>query len=129
MTRAPPRSLSAVSPSWSFERPRASTSYRFNSGTRGSYNPPPLIERLLTGWPSLPRGFARPLSLITLIVWAGTMTLVVRKATEQTALALTSELAAYGERARWSGIYYRGEKIGFSVSQVTERPGGLKLQE
>ncbi len=57
------------------------------------------------------------------------MVLVVRKATEQTALALTSELAAYGERARWSGIYYRGEKIGFSVSQMTERPGGFKLQE
>ena len=57
------------------------------------------------------------------------MVLVVRKATEQTALALTSDLAAYGERARWSGIYYRGEKIGFSVSQVTERSGGFKLQE
>lgn len=57
------------------------------------------------------------------------MVLVVRKATEQTALALTSDLAAYGERARWSGIYYRGEKIGFSVSQITERPGGFKLQE
>ena len=57
------------------------------------------------------------------------MVLVVRKATEQTALALTSDLAAYGERARWSGIYYRGEKIGFSVSQMTERPGGFKLQE
>ena len=55
--------------------------------------------------------------------------MVVRKATEQTALALTSDLAAYGERARWSGIYYRGEKIGFSVSQMTERPGGFKLQE
>lgn len=58
------------------------------------------------------------------------MVFVVRKATEQTALALTSDLAAYGERARWSGIYYRGEKIGFSVSQMTERPeGGFKLQE
>ncbi len=57
------------------------------------------------------------------------MVLVVRKATEQTALALTSDLAAYGERARWSGIYYRGEKIGFSVSQMTERAGGFKLQE
>jgi len=57
------------------------------------------------------------------------MVLVVRKATKQTALALTSDLAAYGERARWSGIYYRGEKIGFSVSQMTERPGGYKLQE
>ena len=58
------------------------------------------------------------------------MGFVVRKATEQTALALTSDLSAYGERARWSGIYYRGEKIGFSVSQVSERPGGgFKLEE
>ncbi|HRB12802.1 MAG TPA: transglutaminase-like domain-containing protein [Vicinamibacteria bacterium] len=88
-----------------------------------------MIERLLTRWPSLPKGIAAPLSLITLMVWTGAMVLVVRKATEQTALALTSDLAAYGERARWSGIYYRGEKIGFSVSQMTERPGGFKLQE
>jgi len=70
------------------------------------------------------------LSLITLVLWTVAMVFVVRKATEQTALALTSDLAAYGERARWSGIYYRGEKIGFSVSQMTERPeGGFKLQE
>jgi hypothetical protein len=89
-----------------------------------------LIERLLTRWPSLPKGIAAPLSLITMILWVGAMALVVRKATEQTALALTSDLAGYGERARWSGIYYRGEKIGFSVSQMTERPeGGFRLQE
>lgn len=93
------------------------------------YNRRPLIERLLTWWPSLPRGFSRPLSLITLVLWTGAMVLVVQKAAEQTALALTADLAAYGERARWSGIYYRGEKIGFSVSQITERPGGFKLQE
>ncbi len=93
------------------------------------YNPRPLIERLLTRWPAFPRGLSIPLSLLTLVVWTGAMALVVRKATEQTALALTSDLAAYGERARWSGIYYRGEKIGFSVSQMTERPGGFKLQE
>lgn len=67
--------------------------------------------------------------MVTLVVWGAAMLLVVRKATEQTALALTSDLAAYGDRARWSGIYYRGEKIGFSVSQMTERPGGFKLQE
>jgi transglutaminase-like putative cysteine protease len=66
---------------------------------------------------------------VTLVVWSAVMVLVVRKATEQTALALTSDLSAYGERARWSGIYYRGEKIGFSVSQMTDRPGGFKLQE
>ena len=88
-----------------------------------------MIERLLTRWPSLPKGLQAPLTLITLVAWVGAMGLVVRKATEQTALALTSDLAAYGERARWSGIYYRGEKIGFSVSQVTERTGGFKLQE
>ncbi len=93
------------------------------------YNARPLIERLLTRWPAFPRGLSMPLSLLTLLVWTGAMALVVRNATEQTALALTSDLAAYGERARWSGIYYRGEKIGFSVSQMTERPGGFKLQE
>lgn len=87
------------------------------------------MERLLTQWPSFPRSLSRPLSLITLLAWGAAMFLVVQKATEQTALALTSDLLAYGERARWSGIYYRGDKIGFSVSQVTERPGGFKLLE
>lgn len=64
-----------------------------------------------------------------MVLWAGAMVLVVRKATEQTALALTSDLAAYGDRAHWSGVYYRGEKIGFSVSQITERNGGFKVRE
>lgn len=57
------------------------------------------------------------------------MFFVVRKATEQTALALSADLSAYGERAKWSGIYYRGEKIGFSVSQTTEIPEGFRIQE
>ena len=52
------------------------------------------------------------------------MVFVVRKATEQTALALTSDLAAYGERARWSAnevilvcVSGRGDK---DVAQVME---------
>ena len=130
MIKAPARKSAVTSALASLERasPRA-TSNRAMPDTLPSYNRRLLIERLLSRWPAFPARFAKPLSLITLIVWSGAMALVVRKATAQTALALTSDLAAYGDRARWSGVYYRGEKIGFSVNQVTERPGGFKLQE
>ena len=44
-----------------------------------------------------------------------------------------TDLARYGSNAQWRGVYYRGEKIGFTVSQtiplkVSDR-GGFELQE
>jgi hypothetical protein len=88
-----------------------------------------LIERILTGAPRLPLRVTRPFTAVAMAAWAFAMFLVLRKATEQTALALTADLSSYGERAKWSGIYYRGEKIGFSVGQTTETPDGFRIQE
>ena len=36
--------------------------------------------------------------------------------------SLATDLARYGPTAVWNGIYYRGEKIGFTVSQTITRP-------
>lgn len=44
-------------------------------------------------------------------------------------LALSADLARYGTSAQWKGVYYRGEKIGFMVSQALPRDGGYELQE
>src|ERR1044072_435469 len=48
---------------------------------------------------------------------------------------LATDLARYGSSAQWRGVYYRGEKLGFTVSQtvaVNEDEGGgrgFELQE
>ena len=42
---------------------------------------------------------------------------------------LATDLARYGPTAVWSGVYYRGEKIGFTVSQTTRTGDGFELQE
>lgn len=42
---------------------------------------------------------------------------------------LATDLARYGTTAQWRGVYYRGEKIGFTVSQVQATDDGFELQE
>jgi transglutaminase-like putative cysteine protease len=42
---------------------------------------------------------------------------------------LATDLARYGTTAQWRGVYYRGEKIGFTVSQVQATEDGFELQE
>ena len=42
---------------------------------------------------------------------------------------LATDLAKYGPTAIWRGIYYRGEKIGFTVSQTTRTDDGFELRE
>jgi len=42
---------------------------------------------------------------------------------------LATDLARYGSTAQWRGVYYRGEKIGFTVSQVQVVDEGFELQE
>jgi transglutaminase-like putative cysteine protease len=44
-------------------------------------------------------------------------------------VALAADLARYGGSARWHGVYYRGEKIGFTVEQTRETPEGYDLEE
>jgi hypothetical protein len=48
---------------------------------------------------------------------------------EAAPVALAADLARYGSTAQWKGVYYRGEKIGFVVSQTVPREQGYELQE
>ena len=42
---------------------------------------------------------------------------------------LATDLARYGTAAQWRGVYYRNEKIGFTVSQTIPTDTGFELQE
>jgi transglutaminase-like putative cysteine protease len=78
----------------------------------------------------LPRRMTRPLGLLVLVAWIATMaTLVGRSYGEASPANLATDLARYGSTAVWRGVYYRGEKIGFTVSQITRIDGGYELQE
>jgi transglutaminase-like putative cysteine protease len=43
--------------------------------------------------------------------------------------SLGADLASYGSSAEWRGVYYRGEKIGFTVSQTVSKGDGFELEE
>jgi transglutaminase-like putative cysteine protease len=78
----------------------------------------------------IPRGIARVLSSAVLLAWIVTMALVLARTYAQArSLNLATDLARYGTAAEWRGIYYRGEKIGFSVSQTTPRGDGFDVEE
>jgi transglutaminase-like putative cysteine protease len=78
----------------------------------------------------VPRTVTRPLSVVVLVAWAGCMAALVHRSYLQAAPAnLATDLARYGPTATWRGVYYRGEKIGFTVSQTIRTDGGFELQE
>jgi transglutaminase-like putative cysteine protease len=78
----------------------------------------------------LPRSFTRPFSLVVLTAWAVFMAVLVNREYLQASPAnLATDLARYGSSAVWKGVYYRGEKIGFTVSQVVRTDDGFELQE
>jgi transglutaminase-like putative cysteine protease len=84
----------------------------------------------LTLWRPVPRPLARALSILTLIAWVGTLAALLRDSYGRAAhVALAADLARYGSAAQWKGVYYRGEKIGFMVTQTVPRPDGFELQE
>ena len=65
------------------------------------------------------------MSILTLAAWAGVSGLLVyRSYIKASAANLATDLARYGAEAQWRGIYYRGEKIGFTVSQMVPVRGG-----
>jgi transglutaminase-like putative cysteine protease len=79
---------------------------------------------------ALPRSVTRPLSALVLVAWAATMAaLVNRSCVQASASNLATDLARYGSTAQWRGVYYRGEKIGFTVSQTLPAADGYELQE
>src|SRR5215510_4795719 len=78
----------------------------------------------------LPRRVTRPLSILILVLWAAAMAVLVRGSYLQgSAATLATDLARYGSAAVWRGIYYRGEKIGFTVSQTVPERDGFELEE
>ncbi|HKB11465.1 MAG TPA: transglutaminase-like domain-containing protein [Vicinamibacterales bacterium] len=78
----------------------------------------------------LPRSITRPVSVLLLIVWVAVMALLARRSYLQASAAtLATDLARYGSAAVWRGVYYRGEKIGFTVSQTVPEGDGFALEE
>ncbi len=78
----------------------------------------------------LPRTVTRPLSILALIGWVVTMGVMINRSYLQASSRnLATDLASYGSTAQWRGVYYRGEKIGFTVSQVLPTDDGFELRE
>ena len=78
----------------------------------------------------LPRTFTRPLAWLLLAAWVVAMVVLINRSYVQASPGnLATDLARYGSTAVWRGVYYRGEKIGFTVSQTTRTSDGFELQE
>src|SRR5687768_11386378 len=81
----------------------------------------------------LSRRVTRPLSLLMLVAWIAVMAVLVNRSYVQATGNLATDLARYGSTAQWRGVYYRGEKLGFTVSQTVPIDGGedvgFELQE
>src|SRR5687767_16042365 len=77
----------------------------------------------------LPPHVTRPLSVLVLIAWVACMANLVNRSYLQASTNLATDLARYGPTATWRGVYYRGEKIGFTVSQTIRTDEGFELQE
>jgi len=79
--------------------------------------------------PPVPRGLARRVAAGVVLAWILQMALVVRAAYLQPQASLTADLARYGAGAQWKGIYYKGEKIGWSVAETRPVEDGFELLE
>ena len=77
-----------------------------------------------------PRRLTRPLSWLVVLAWAVCMAVLVHRSYFVASAAnLATDLARYGSAAQWRGVYYRGEKIGFTVGQTVPTDDGFELQE
>jgi transglutaminase-like putative cysteine protease len=84
----------------------------------------------MTLFTPLPRVITRPVSALIVIAWVASMAVLVNRSYfDASAGNLATDLARYGSNAEWRGVYYRGEKIGFTVSQTVPRDDGFELQE
>jgi hypothetical protein len=78
----------------------------------------------------LPRRITQPISVAVLLAWVAVIAIVVNRSyLKASSATLAADLARYGSAAEWRGVYYRGEKIGFTVSQTLTTPDGFELQE
>ena len=70
------------------------------------------------------------MSILALVAWVAIMGVMINRSYLQASSRnLATDLARYGTTAQWRGVYYRGEKIGFTVSQVQATDDGFELQE
>src|SRR5258706_11757529 len=78
----------------------------------------------------LPRSVTRPVSIVILVAWVASMAVLVNKSYLHASSAnLATDLARYGSSAQWRGVYYRGDKIGFTVRPTLPTSDGFELQE
>jgi hypothetical protein len=77
----------------------------------------------------LPRPASRLLSALVLVAWVLQIGALARRAASSSSVALAADLAHYGSSAQWRGIYYRGDKIGFTVGQTTPTDSGYEIRE
>jgi len=57
------------------------------------------------------------------------MAVLLHRAYVQASTNLATDLARYGSAASWHGVYYRGDKIGFTVNQTLPKDDGFEVQE
>jgi transglutaminase-like putative cysteine protease len=114
---------------------RTSTISTFEGSTgprvyNGKLNEPPrlAVHRVRLFLPLPPR-LARLFSALVVLAWVLQMGLLLRQTFYATPLALAADLASYSGSAQWRGIYYRGDKIGFSVGQTTATDDGYEIRE
>jgi transglutaminase-like putative cysteine protease len=62
-------------------------------------------------------------------IWIIQMGALLRHTHSSAPVALAADLSHYGSSAKWSGIYYRGDKIGFSVSQTVPNDEGYEIRQ
>ncbi len=77
----------------------------------------------------LPRAVTRPVSFLLLVAWIAVTAVLINRSYLQASTSLATDLARYGSAAVWRGVYYRGEKIGFTVSQTVAQDEGFLLEE
>jgi len=78
----------------------------------------------------LPAGFSRIASPVIVVAWIAQMVFLAHRTYFQDpSVSLRADLGHYGTAAQWKGVYYRGSKIGFTVSQIVPIDGGYELQE
>ena len=84
----------------------------------------------MTFFTPLPRSVTRPVSIVLVVAWVVSMAVLVKRSyIDASAANLATDLARYGSSAEWRGVYYRGEKIGFTVSQTVPTEDGFELEE
>jgi transglutaminase-like putative cysteine protease len=67
---------------------------------------------------------------VFVIAWIVSMAVLVKRSyVDASAANLATDLARYGSNSEWRGVYYRGDKIGFTVSQTVPTEDGFELQE